>query len=144
MIVLDAEKQVLGRLASKAAKQALCGEDIVILNAEKAYVSGSPKMVLEENLELYSIKNKGNFNAGPYHPKRPDTYVRRAVRGMLPWKKIRGREAYKKVRVYIGTPEMEMKKLNIPQPKKEDQVEIKKLRRKITVGELCKSLGGKW
>jgi large subunit ribosomal protein L13 len=141
-IVIDAEKEVLGRIASKAAKSALLGEEVYVFNADKAYVSGDMKMVFAQNLEKLTLKNKGNFNKGPYHPKRPDMFVRRAVRGMLPWKKTRGREAYKRIRVYIGAPEAVLKDFSLSLPKKKGAE--KKLRRKVTVSEICKYLGGSW
>ncbi len=140
--VIDAERQVLGRIASAAAKKALLGEDVVIVNADKAYVSGSMKAVFAQNLHKLTIKNKGNFNKGPYHAKRPDLYVRRAVRGMLPWKRTRGREAYKRVRAYIGVPEVIMKEMALTMPAKSEPP--KKLRRKVTVAEICKFIGGSW
>ena len=139
--VFDAEREVLGRIASQAAKSALMGEEVVIVNAEKAYVSGDMKMVFAQNLQKLTLKNKGNVNKGPYHAKRPDLYVRRAVRGMLPWKKTRGREAYKRVRVYIGVPAI-LAEMKITVPKK--KAPGKKLRRKVTVGEICSFIGGSW
>lgn len=144
MIVIDAQRQVLGRMASYAAKCALNGEEVYVLNCEKAYVSGSPKNIQEENLAMLEIKNKGNFKKGPYHARRPDRYVRRAIRGMLPWKSLRGREAYQRVKVYIGVPQGELAKFNVPLPKKEQQLPIKKLRRKSTVADICQAIGGKW
>ena len=140
-IVIDAEREVLGRIASQAAKGVLMGEDVVIVNADKVYVSGAVEMVFRQNYDKLTIKNKGNFNKGPYHPRRPDQYVRRAVRGMLPWKKTRGREAYKRLRVYIGTPEiLKENKITVPSKK----APAKKLRRKVTVAEICKHIGGSW
>jgi large subunit ribosomal protein L13 len=140
--VIDAERQVLGRIASHAAKQALLGEDVVIFNADKAYVSGSMKSVFGEYLAKLTIKNKGNFNKGPYHPKRPDLFVRRSVRGMLPWRKTRGREAYKRVMVYNGVPETVLKERGLSLPAKKEAP--KKLRRKVTVAEICHFVGGSW
>ena len=129
-------------MASEVAKQALQGEEVVIVNAEKAYVSGDMRSVFTANLAKLDIKNKGNFNRGPYHPKRPDHYVRRAVRGMLPFSRRRGREAYSRVKVYMGVPEEELKRNGIPLPGK--PTPKKKLRRKVTVGEVCKFIGGSW
>jgi large subunit ribosomal protein L13 len=144
VIVIDAERQVLGRMASYAAKKAIMGEQVVVVNCEKAYVSGNPKTIERENLHMITLKNKCNFNKGPYHSRRPDNYVRRAIRGMLPWKTLRGREAYKRVLVYIGVPENELSKRNIPLPKPEERLDMKKLRRKMTVAQICKTIGGKW
>ncbi|MBD3387569.1 MAG: 50S ribosomal protein L13 [Candidatus Altiarchaeales archaeon] len=142
MLVIDADRRVLGRMASEAAKAALMGEEVVIVNAEKAYVSGNMRSVFRENRDKLEIKNKGNVNKGPYHPKRPDVYVRKSVRGMLPWKSRRGREAYKRIRAYIGIPEDELKRNNIPVPEKSKP--RKKLRRKVTVAEICSHIGGSW
>lgn len=141
-VLIDAEREVLGRIASQAAKQALLGEDVVIVNADKAYVSGAMKMVFAQNLHKITLKNKGNFNKGPYHAKRPDLYVRRSVRGMLPWRKTRGREAYKRVKVFIGVPAERLKALGVAHTKK--TASEKKLRRKVTVAEICKFIGGGW
>ncbi len=141
-LLINAEREVLGRIASKAAKAALMGEDVIIVNADRAYVSGSMHSVFDETAEKLTLKNKGNFNKGPYHPKRPDGYVRRAVRGMLPWKKTRGREAYKRVRAYIGVPADLLTEKNLTMPSK--HTPEKKLRRKVTVAEICKNLGGSW
>jgi large subunit ribosomal protein L13 len=129
-------------MASEVAKTALNGEQVVVVNAEKAYVSGDMRTVFQENKAKVSIKNKGNVNRGPYHPRRPDNYVRRVIRGMLPWDKDRGRRAYKRVRVYIGVPEGELKKRNIPMPQPASP--RKKLRRKVTVAEVCRHIGGGW
>jgi ribosomal protein L13 len=63
---------------------------------------------------------------------------------MIPWRKPNGKEAYKRIKVYIGVPADELKKFDIPLPKPEDQIKKKKLRRKIMVWELCQVIGGKW
>ena len=148
MIVIDADKQVLGRVCSVAAKKALLGEDVVIVNAENALISGNKELVLRENMERLNLKNKGNYRAGPFHLKRPDRYVRRRVRGMLPYNKTRGREAFKRVQVYVGTPvEVLKKKHDIDLAKTEvlkPQESTKGLRRSMTVGAVCAEIGGKW
>lgn len=142
MKVVNAERRVLGRMASEVAKAALMGEEVVVVNADKAYVSGDKGNVMAENRAKLDIKNKGNYTRGPFHYKRPDKYVRRSIRGMLPWKNPRGKEAFKRIHVYIGVPEEELKKLGAPMPKEASP--LKKLRRKSTVGEICKHLGGSW
>lgn len=148
MIVIDASGLVLGRVCSYAAKKALLGEEVTVINAEKAIISGSKDAVFGDNLSKLEIKNKGNYTRGPFHQKRPDRYVRRSIRGMLPFNKLRGREAYKRVNVYIGAPAEEIKNqynIDLSKQKKEDLGSIKKtLRRSVTVGEVCKFIGGSW
>ena len=100
--IIDASGAILGRLASEVAKRALKGEEIIIINAEKAVISGNKEAVLEKYLHRRRI---GNPKKGPFFPKRPDLIVKRAIRGMLPYKKKRGKEALKRIRVFIGVPE---------------------------------------
>ncbi len=101
MAVIDATGLIAGRLASTVAHRLLLGEEINIVNAEKAIVSGSP----ETSLAKYkTMRLKGSKEKGPYYPKRADMILRRTIRGMLPYKKARGRAALAKLRVYMGVP----------------------------------------
>ena len=146
-MIINAEKQTLGRLLSFAAKQALSGEDVIIVNAEKALISGRKGTVFKENLKKLEIKNKGNYRRGPFHYKRPDRFIKKAVRGMLPYDKPRGREAHDRIRVYIGMPEKEIKSKHNLDLKKEKPYELKLKKHfvdYVTVGELCKFIGGSW
>ena len=102
MIVINAEKKVAGRLASIVAKLLLKGEEVVIVNAEKAVISGNPAKVIERFKEL---RAKGDPYKGPFYPKRPDRILRRMIRGMLPYKKKKGKDALGRLKVYIGVPE---------------------------------------
>ena len=89
-MIIDAKGHVLGRLATYVAKNALLGEDIIIVNSEKIMISGKKKVILKREAERLETRNKGNPQKGPYHQKRPDKFVRRTIRGMLPWKRARG------------------------------------------------------
>ena len=100
-VFVDAKDQVLGRLASKVAKELLKGNNVFIVNAEKTIVSGTYQRVLS----IYSERiSRGDPNNGPYYPKFPDRMLRRTIRGMLP-KNYTGREALKRLRVYLSVPE---------------------------------------
>ncbi len=101
-VIIDADGLILGRMASVVAKRLLNGENVIIVNAEKAVISGKRKSILEEKKRFLQI---GYVGQGPLHPRRPDNIVRRTIRGMLPRKKPKGRDAYKRLRVYIGIPE---------------------------------------
>ncbi len=145
MKYIDANGQILGRMASYAAKQALMGEDVIIVNAEKAVISGEKHSVFKAEKAKLEIKNIGNYRKGPYHQKRPDRYVRRTIRGMLPFKNLRGREAYKRVNVYMGLPNelKEKHNLDISKAKPEKISGIQKqLRRSVTIEEVCRHIGG--
>jgi len=99
-LVVDARDCILGRVASQVAEQALDGERVAVVNAERAVITGR-----EEQLEeKYQGRRAVGSDRGPAYPKRPDRIFKRSVRGMLPHKKPRGREAFENVRVYVGNP----------------------------------------
>jgi len=137
--IYDAEGQILGRLSSTIAKELLKGESIIVVNAEKAVISGSPKATIKH----YHIRIKrGDPLKGPFFPKTPDGILRRAVRGMLPWKKAKGRTAYKRLKVFIGVPEK--LKENATEFKKIEAADAKRLKTKsIKLGDLSIALGAK-
>ena len=100
--LVNADGLILGRLASKIAKKLLNGEKIVIVNAEKAVLSGKKKSKVAEAKEFLEV---GAPMKGPFHYRRPDRILRKTVRGMLPFKQPKGKQAYKKLKVFIGVPE---------------------------------------
>ncbi|MCD6458436.1 MAG: 50S ribosomal protein L13 [Thermoproteales archaeon] len=142
LIVVNAEGLVAGRLASIVAKKLLNGENVVIINAEKAIITGKPQRIV--NMYMKKINEwRTHFNPekrGPKIPRRPDRVLKRMVRGMLPHKKPKGRMAYKRLKVYIGVPD----NVNV-----KEAISIKEAMRKnenvpfITLGELYVRLGGK-
>ena len=104
MKIIDGKNAVLGRLASYAAKEALKGEDVVILNCEQVIITGNKKNI-KDNFEK-KRKRGGSSQKGPFHIKTSDRIVKRTIRGMLPnHREGRGKQAYKKIKCYIGTPE---------------------------------------
>ncbi len=133
-MMIDAENSILGRLAAAAAKQALLGEEIKIVNCEKAVITGGKKSVIEGYMKLLEI---GQPQQGPFVHRRPDMFVRRAIRGMLPRRQIRGREALSRVKCYIGVPSGISEKGVILKGMKT----IKSRKANLTVGELCLHLG---
>ncbi|UCD20824.1 MAG: 50S ribosomal protein L13 [archaeon] len=115
-IILDATNAVVGRLAVFAAKKALEGNKIIILNSEKAIITGNPKLVLARHLQKSRLGV--GVQKGPNIPKRAEMILRRIIRGMLPWKRTKGREAYKRIKCFLGIPtkykDKEMKKFEKP------------------------------
>ncbi len=109
-IIIDGENAVLGRLAGYAAKQALDGKKIEIVNSEKVIITGKKEDILEEYRKKREIGGSGL--KGPFFPSTPEKILKRTIRGMLPYKKGRGREAFKRIKCYIGIPkEFEGKKM---------------------------------
>ncbi len=138
-IVIDATDLVLGRMASVVAKHLLNGERVTVINAEKAVVTGNPRFIIERYKKFLRIRTLTAPWKGPIHHRRPDMLVRRTIRGMLPWKKTRGKEAYKRLRVYIGTPEFlsGVNAQTIPDAHVSDKVEAKFIR----IGDISRELG---
>ena len=134
-MIINADNLVLGRMAAIAAKQALLGEDVRIVNCEKAIITGDKKSILKHYLQRLDI---GQPQQGPFIQKRPDLFVRRTIRGMLPRRQSKGRDAFSRVKCYVGVPDKSEKADTL---KKAQLQKITK--RFITVGELCMHLGGK-
>lgn len=111
--VVDAEDQILGRLATRIASVLRgkhkpmftphldTGDYVVVINAEKIRLSGDKA----EKKEYF--RHSGYVGGGRHIPfKRmlqthPDRVIRLAVKGMLPKNKL-GRRMRKKLRVYAG------------------------------------------
>ncbi len=137
MIIYDAENQILGRLATVIAKQLLEGEKVIVVNCEKAVLSGDPK----SKIDFYFQRIKrGDVKHGPFFPKYPDGIFRRAVRGMLPWKKPKGRKAFKNLKVFISIPD-EFKNKKFEKVKDADASKLKT--KYITIEQLSLALGAK-
>ena len=140
-MIIDGKDQILGRMASVAAKKLLEGEDVFIVNAEEVIITGNRDYFFDLYEKRSQFKDIANPLRGSFFPKRSDRVVRRAVRGMLPWKKDKGRKAYKKLKVYVGIPddlsEKEFVRFN--------EADVSKLRTKkyFKVKEISRFLGGR-
>lgn len=135
--IVTAENAVIGRLASIIAKRLLNGESIIIVDADKGIISGKADFTAAKYLGRWRIKTKSNPLKGPFYPRKSDQILRRTVRGMLPFTKSKGKEAYSRLRVYSDIPEnlkereieviSESQKLN----PKSSYISLKKLNTKI-------------
>ncbi len=103
MKIIDGKNATMGRLASYVAKEAMKGEEIVILNCDYVIITGNKKDIKEN----FARKRRrvGSGQQGPKHSRRADLIVRRAIRGMLPThRKGRGKESLRRIKCYIGVP----------------------------------------
>lgn len=137
-VVLNGQMCVLGRLASEVAERSLDGQRVVILNAEQVVVTGDKTTVIDN----YREKMNSRSETGPKFPKRPDRVVKRSIRGMLPYKTPRGRNALERIRVHIGTPTKYSGEAAAPRNKR---VSLNPRRNKdfVEIGDICASLGAK-
>ncbi|MBW2978226.1 50S ribosomal protein L13 [Candidatus Woesearchaeota archaeon] len=138
-MIIDATDLLLGRMASFIAKKALLGEKIDVINCEKAMISGSKANVIEK----YKKRQiRGNTFKGPFYPRKPNMFVRRAIRGMLPYKRQGGRKAYEGIKCYTGVPDT----LKDKKAETIENAHIKKLPylKYVEVSRICKETGAKW
>ena len=134
--VINAEGLILGRMASIVAKRLLNGERIIIVNAENAIISGSRGNIIAE--QKRTLQLGGAPRHGPIHWRRPDRLVRNTVKGMLPKERPRGREALRRLKVYIGIP----KELEGLEKETMEEAHVSRLKgRFTTVGEVAKTIG---
>lgn len=131
-MIVDATDAILGRLASKVSKELLKGNQITILNAEKVVVSGNPKASVKR---FFEKRKRGDRRKGPFYPRYPERILRRVIRGMLPYKKDKGRRALKRLKVYRDSHNLKGEKIS----KTSDELRAKY----TTLGEICKELGAK-
>ena len=113
-VLVDAEDQVLGRVASEIAKvirgkhkpsytpNVDCGDHVVVINAEKVKMTG--KKWSDRVIFTHSGYNGGQRESTPnmIKEKFPERLIEHAVRGMLPKNSI-GRELFRSLHVYVGT-----------------------------------------
>jgi large subunit ribosomal protein L13 len=112
--VVDAEGQTVGRLASKVAKlirgkhkvnftpHADCGDNVIVINAEKISFSGT-KLVNKEYVRYTGYPGGQKFtSAQEMLSKHPERLIEKAVKGMLPKNKL-GSKLFTNLKVYVGS-----------------------------------------
>jgi len=134
-MIIDADGCILGRIAAYASKQALQGDEVVVVNSEKAFITGRRQNIFARYIEMRQ-KGKHMKMKGPLFPTLPEKIMKRTVRGMLKYNEGRGKIAFKKIKCYSGVPGscMNVKGISICRRKEE----IKG----ITLAELSKFLRG--
>ena len=132
---VNAEGLIVGRMCSKVAKRLLNGEEVIILNAEKAVFSGKKKSKI---LEAHKFLEVGAPMRGPFHYRRPDRFLRKTVRGMVPYYQPKGKTAYKRLKVFMGVP-LEFKDQKMITFEEANSANLKGPH--FTLGELAKEIG---
>ena len=112
-LLVDAEGQTLGRLASKVAKllrgkhkpsftpHVDCGDNVIIINAEKVNLSGNKWA--EKIYQRYTGYPGGQreTTATEMLEKQPERIVEKSVKGMLPKNRL-GADLFRNLKVYAG------------------------------------------
>lgn len=139
MTIIDGNGLIMGRLASSVAQRLLAGEKIDIVNAEQVVISGSK---LDTILEYRDKIEKGATEFGPHFPKRPERILKRTVRGMLPYRRSRGKDAMARLKIHVGIPvELKDKEMS-----KIEEASMKRLSssKYMRLGDLSLKVGGKF
>ncbi len=126
--VVDAEGQVLGRLATRIARILIgkdkpsftpsldCGDHVVVINAEPVRLAGNKiDQKIYRHHSGYPGRTQGNPDLALLMQRRPQEVIREAVLGMLPKNKLRARRA-RKLRVYAGKEALARHAGQKPQP----------------------------
>jgi large subunit ribosomal protein L13 len=126
-LVVDANNQVLGRVATRVARLLIgkdkpnftpyldCGDHVVVINAERVRLTGNK---MEQKIYRRHSGYPGGLKEIPIRAlmqRHPEEVVREAVVGMLPKNKLRARRA-KKLRVYAGSESLARHAGQKPQP----------------------------
>jgi large subunit ribosomal protein L13 len=101
--VIDAKGLIHGRLASNVAEMIMDGKEVVILNAEGIVITGKREVIFAD-FKMKVDRGDTTKRKGPFYPRRADLLFKRCVRGMIPWTTTSGRDAYRRLHVYVGTP----------------------------------------
>jgi large subunit ribosomal protein L13 len=103
MKVIEGQDAILGRLAAYAAKEALKGEEIAVVNCENIRIIGN-KPDITENF-LAKRRRVGSTQKGPKVSRSTEKIVKRVIRGMLPNYRVgRGALALARIKCYVGVP----------------------------------------
>ena len=137
-MIIDAKDTILGRLGTFAAKQLLMGNKVDIINCEECVISGKKQAIME--IYIRKLHRKAPTKA-PYFYRRPDALVKRTVRGMLPFKRARGRDVFKNIKCHIGVPEglKNEKPVRVESAGSSEKLGADYLK----VKEICRAIGGK-
>ncbi len=100
-LIYDGEGTIFGRLASVVAKNLLKGNSVELINCEEIIVSGDKKLFVAKILAKREM-GAGSSLKGPKYPRVADRLVKRMIRGMLPRDRMKGQDAFRRLKCYVG------------------------------------------
>ncbi len=113
-VLIDAENEVLGRMASAAAlvlrgkhkpnytPHVDCGDNVIIINADKIRLTGNKWDTKEYIRHSGYPGGQKSINARDLMAKKPTSMVEKAIKGMLPKNKL-GADLFRNLYVYAGS-----------------------------------------
>lgn len=137
--VIDGKNAILGRLGSAVAEKIMAGEEVVVLNCESIVITGEKEMVFADYKARFD-RGECKSRKGPFYPRRADLLFKRSVRGMIPWTTTSGRNAFRRLHAYVGTPKQFAEGFEVTV---EEQAMKKITGKYTTLGAVAKFLGSK-
>ena len=113
-VLIDAENEILGRMASSAANllrgkhkpnytpHVDCGDNVIIINAEKIRLTGDKWEAKNYIRHSGYPGGQKSLTARELMEKNPIAMVEKAIKGMLPKNKL-GADLYRNLHVYAGS-----------------------------------------
>merc|ERR1712062_589022 len=143
-IVIDGRGHLMGRLAALVAKTLLQGQRVVVVRCEGINISGN---FYRNKLKYLSyLKKRCNVNPGrgPFHFRAPSKQFWRVIRGMLPHKTTRGKEALGRLKVFEGVPAPYDKKKRMVVPSALKVLRLNPTRKFCSLDRLSHEVGWKY
>jgi len=131
-IIINAKVAIFGRLCSFVAKKVLEGNEIIIVNCDKAIITGNKKNIIQKYATLRA--SGGHSQKRPKYTRIPSYMVKRGIRGMLPnHRKGIGKQALSRIRCYNKLPEeyKDQKMKNIQGANNNKYITLKELSERI-------------
>merc|ERR1711939_106018 len=143
-IVIDGRAHMHGRLASIVAKLILNGQKVVIVRCEEINISGNFYRNKLKYLDFLRKRCNVKPSRGAFHFRAPSKIFLRTVRGMIPHKTERGKDALKRLQTFEGVPPPYDKKKKMVVPSALKVLRLKPGRKFCSLGRLSHDVGWKY
>merc|ERR1712119_115289 len=143
-VVIDGRGHLMGRLASIVAKNILNGNKVVIVRCEGINLSGNFYRNKLKVLKFLRLRCNVKPARGPFHFRAPSKMFWRTVRGMVPHKTERGKNAMKRLQTFEGVPPPYDKKKRMVIPSALKVLRLKPGRKFCSLGRLSHDVGWKY
>merc|ERR1712156_1306706 len=143
-VVIDGRGHLLGRLCSIVAKFILNGNKVVVVRCEGINMSGNFYRNKLKYLKFLRLRCNVKPLRGPFHFRAPSKIFWRTVRGMIPHKSERGKDAMKRLQTFEGVPPPYDKKKRMVIPSALKVLRLKPGRKYCSLGRLSHDVGWKY
>merc|ERR1711963_820495 len=143
-VVIDGRGHLMGRLCSIVAKFILNGNKVVVVRCEGINMSGNFYRNKLKYLKFLRLRCNVKPLRGPFHFRAPGKIFWRTVRGMIPHKSERGKDAMKRLQTFEGVPPPYDKKKRMVIPAALKVLRLEPGRKFCSLGRLSHDVGRKY